>query len=157
MERLIKCSDYVIEVSNRQLDFDSHNLDSFSYDNLHRIYKYANFLKRPLELGLFIPTDKDGNVLEPTVWNLYKNFNAWELLTENELNRTKQYQEAQSRVMFKGCYIEIIFGENWLISPVGRLARFTLWKPNFFQYKTIEDLCKLGLELTENAVNELKK
>ena len=55
---LVSCSDYVISMGK------TSKCEMSDDECFNRMFKYANFLKRPLELGMFIPCDKDGNVLE---------------------------------------------------------------------------------------------
>lgn len=58
------------------------------------VYQYANFLKQPLTLGMFVPCDEDGNVLEiPTGWG---NTNVDREMTEEDYF----YQKAKERVLF---------------------------------------------------------
>jgi len=40
-------------------------------------------------------------VLEPTVWNLTK-WTNWEMNTDDEIRRAKQYQQAKDKVLFEG-------------------------------------------------------
>ena len=55
MKNLISMTDFVLEQDEKRVGMRD-------YCNL--IVNYANFLKKPLELWMFIPCDKDGNVLE---------------------------------------------------------------------------------------------
>lgn len=57
-------------------------------DYFNRCEAYANFLKRPLELAIFVPSDLEGNVLEDCG-----------LIPSYELQR---YREAKERVLFDG-------------------------------------------------------
>ena len=61
---LIKCSDYVIKhhypETNEEAERELILIDNF----YNKCINYANFLKQPLTLGMFIPCDLDGNVLE---------------------------------------------------------------------------------------------
>jgi hypothetical protein len=39
----------------------------FYYDSLwNKVIAYANFLKQPLTLGMFVPCDSNGNVVKKT-------------------------------------------------------------------------------------------
>lgn len=69
-----------------------------------RIKKYADFLKQPLNLGMFVPCDLDGNVLSrPPLYIDYKNEEGGnkELFQFN----LELYNESKERVLFKGFYL----------------------------------------------------
>lgn len=76
---------------------------------LHLMNNYANFLKTPLTLGMFVPVDPQGNVLKEP-----KNYAAWKSLEHNDGNRTDiagfeeyaQYQSAESYCMFEGFRVD---------------------------------------------------
>ena len=70
---------------------------------LERIVAYANFLKTPLELGMFVPCDEDGNVLkEPKGFHDYMEGVRMGLSFKGSYNETKeQYQQAKERVIFE--------------------------------------------------------
>lgn len=152
--KLISTTDFVLETSNKKLDFDNTNLYEFSYDNLHKIYKYANFLKKPLELGMFVPCDEDGNVLRKPKKSQWYEYDL------------KKYQEAEERVLFKGFEVEdktpntIWLGVN---NEKGNDKHFNVqysfiekrFMYSFTEYKTIEDLIPCGLELTESGIKEI--
>ena len=116
--KLIKCSDYVLQ-------------EDVVKDAIYRLRNYANFLKRPLELGMFIPCDKDGNVLsEPKRWADYLEYpDSFD--GNNEWAELYEYQGAKERVLFEG---------------LNKLAHDILIRQG---YKTIEDLTELGLTLTK--------
>lgn len=59
--------------------------------------KYATFLKQPLTLGMFVPTDEDGNVLEgkPLSPAPDSEWLRWE-------NERPEFFEAKERVLFEG-------------------------------------------------------
>lgn len=147
--RLIKMTDYVISGSGWKTLSRFHETTT----------KYANFLKRPSELGMFIPTDKDGNVLEKP-----KNYFEWlnntcNTLYDKDLSKYEQYKEALDRVLFKDG--EIVWSDNYSFMIMVNKKQVGYFKGhgNYFlwEYDSIEDLCELGLELTEAAINKLTK
>lgn len=108
----------------------------------HRITQaYANFLNTELSLGMFIPCDLEGNVLEePKAELSYLSFYNI---------RLKQFQEAKSRVLFEG----VVNNNDGTFKP----TQSTYVIKDFFRmYKTIEDLTHLGLTLTQTSINKLK-
>ena len=114
------------------------------------IYAYANFLKLKLGLGMFIPCDKEGNVLEKPILNDYVDAEIG--CTEKQIYDIdcQQYQEALDRVIFEGFEYfnnygdECIFNKNLNIKKeIGQLHT-----------QTIEDLTSLGLTIKESAVKK---
>ena len=62
------------------------------------VFKYAQFLKHPLKLEMFVPCDEDGNDLEEPV--KYKNSDErWG--TSEITERWKNYQKAKEKVIFE--------------------------------------------------------
>lgn len=108
---------------------------------------YANFLKQPLELGMFISCDEDGNILELPKEHLenrslyYKEFD--------------QYQEAKERVLFDGFQISDIFDNNNIGIQSCSLSFSTKNFKAKFENKTIEELIHYDITLTESAINNL--
>ena len=94
------------------------------------ITNYANFLKQPLELWMFVPCDNDGNVLEEPCFD-----------GENDqyfASAFEQFQQAKERCLFEG----------WDLEDV----KETLSCGN---HKTIEDLVKYSPELTLTAQKQI--
>ena len=130
--KLIKCSDYVIEVASVKME-SGETVGGQIIKEYYSLVDYSNFLKRPLELGMFIPTDKEGNVLgEPEVMTF--------ICVESQSEYLKQYQEAKDRVLFKGFTLEMAKNMEYNIS----------------RFRTIEYLTPFDLELTESAIKQLK-
>lgn len=139
--KLIKCSDYTELQRNTK-----HNRRGKVLTNTQRFWnceKYVSFIKMSLELGMFIPCDLDGNVLEKPK----------EHLTNRSLyyKELRQYQEALDRVLFEGKYHYIpTDGKGFAVINVKKLGN------RIYIKGTIEDLTELGLELTPNAINHIK-
>lgn len=140
--KLIKCSDYVIKKSN--VAMKTNNVAGQIVKEYYEIVDYANFLKRPLELGMFIPCDKDGNVLEEP---------SKKGIGGGMLNLEIQYREAKERVLFKGFTAEKR-RDYYIVQKLdlknGMLD--TIWIS--YTNRTIEDLTELGLELTEQGIKQ---
>jgi len=90
--KLISMTDFVLS----QTTPDWLELCEFE-ENSYKIYNYANFLKQPLELWMFLPCDDDGNVLEEP--ELYTEIgNCDELDVYN--NQVYEYEKAKDRCLF---------------------------------------------------------
>jgi len=114
--KLISMTDFVLE----------QKIQSYEPEHiLKRITNYANFLKQPLKLEMFVPCDEDGNVLE--VPN-----------SDNEINNyfdlSFEYHQAKERVLFKG------FNTKYFKN---------------FDGLTIEYLVTLNVTLTESAKKQI--
>ena len=90
--------------------------DKVELNPLRVIYNYANFISQKPELWMFVPCDKEGNVLEePEQYNSWLNKKSidWEKVPFNvDLHTFERYKQAQSKVLFKGVpkdLIEYIF------------------------------------------------
>ena len=135
MENLISMTDFVLEQSS----ILRHSGDSFNikkYDYIIKSEYYAKFLKQPLELWMFVPCDKEGNVLEKRA----------PLIGMYDL-KTIKYQESKERCLFKGFTydgLQYIDYQNYCINVL------TLPK------LTVENLIKYNLTLTETAKNIFK-
>lgn len=95
--KLIPMTDFVIEYYSNEGYADLQTL---------RLMKnYANFLRRPLTLGMFVPVDLKGNVLKEP-----KNYTSWKSLDHNTVKRTDTagfeeyagYQTAEKNCLFEG-------------------------------------------------------
>lgn len=65
---------------------------------------YINFLKTPLTLGMFIPTDSNGDVVEePSAYSEFCTSTAFEINDWNPVvsNECSVFQDAQERVIFE--------------------------------------------------------
>lgn len=124
--KLISMTDFVLGQTKyiETADFRTANIP------LNKIHKYAKFLKQPLELGMFVPTDENGNFLwDEANWN--KNF----------------YQRAKERVLFEGFKVK---GDFWLSN------RELYIDEEFCENKTVEDLIDFDVTLTPNALKLLE-
>lgn len=93
--KLIPLSDFVLEQEK------AHFYGQTEWSTIcERIIKYTKFLKQPLTLGMFVPCDEKGNVLEEPYFDginevYYTHAKHW-------------YEEAKEKVLFEG--FELIEG-----------------------------------------------
>lgn len=150
MKKLINMTDFVL-----WQHAESSNQNEFE-DNC---YNYAKFLKKPLELGMFVPIDEDGNVLEfPKV-----------CICTDSCSFCKKYQKAKEKVLFEGFEFfesqvkatNTMLGDYGLFPYAVHLGFITHTKGQgyhaYYQLKTIEDLVKIkkGILLTKSAIKQL--
>lgn len=137
--KLISMTDYILSyeyLKNKPIGMQRD-------DKLTKIERYANFLKTPLELGMFVPCDEDGNVLEYIEWLENEELTKERILYENE------YNQAKERVIFEGFQICICNGEL----SVRTKNTLPILKSEM-ENMTIEELTKSGLTLTQNAIKK---
>lgn len=132
--------------------------------NVTKSANYANFLKQPLKLGMFVPCDEEGNVLEEPriedyIFDDLLEFpgNPKEYDTEEFEKELHNYYEAKNRIIFSGFVYEGEFAA--VHEKYGRiLFSDNGMSINWFykKFKTIEDLTPLGLEFKSEVLKKLK-
>jgi hypothetical protein len=109
-------------------------------DCVHRfqdvVYKYAKLLGQKPTLGMFVPCDEEGNILEEPKFNTENEYNENDRAVFNQKNI--KYQQAKSRVIFEGFELHFEYGKSWGVSGQGRVIKS-------FNLNTIEDLVDLNL------------
>lgn len=119
------------------------------YRLYQNILKYAQFLKQPLALWMFVPCDENNVPLEkPKICDKPCSPSDW-----SETGRCKdcrlevgKYEQAKSRVIFEGFYKEF----NAVMSPQGGYLDVEGLK-----HKTIETIIRADLTLTETAIKQI--
>lgn len=149
MEKLISMTDFVFGEANKKVKINEVTLETLA-KSANKIYKYAKFLKTPLTLGIFIPVDEAGNVLEK-----YHDLD----------NKNILYNEAKEKILFEGFIPDLreITGTIYFDSLEIDRTELIIYRPgiNFTNsqgkvIKTIEDLCSIkGLKLTETAKKQI--
>lgn len=155
MDKLITMTDFVLKQSKNK--FMSTGLISNS-DILEKILNYANFLKQPLKLGMFVPCDDDGNVLK--IPNL-SNYSIDEEGSELYNIALKKYKKAKEKVLFDGFeYIKDFRTVRGEYIPTLKKEDFEIdieWGSFYVcglkRVEIIEDLTPYNLILTKNIVN----
>lgn len=85
--KLISMTDFVLEQSKKIMNCELTHLESH-----HQIFDYANFLKQPLKLEMFVTCDDNGNILKlPDV-----------CICADECSLCKKYKQAKQKVLFEG-------------------------------------------------------
>lgn len=98
MEKLISMTDFVLQ--ENKVGQQVNSITSYLYQELSRIKNYANFLKKPLKLGYFIPCDKNDEALpRPSLYDPRSKTGLYDIDEYDE--RVKEYQEAKQRVLFE--------------------------------------------------------
>lgn len=106
--------------------------------------KYADFLKQPLRLEMFVPCDENGNVLEIPKWGI---------LTEPRIlgKLNIQYQKAKEKVLFEGFEMH----DNEVIND--ELERsFFIQDLEFFTIEELEIMSQKKPSLTPIAIKQIQ-
>ncbi|MGU3377679.1 hypothetical protein [Chryseobacterium sp. M5A1_1a] len=121
-----------------------------------RVISYCRFLQQPITLGMFVPVDEQGNVLEEPNqekygWYSAKSFDEESLWVyqdgETKYNEAlEQWDKCGEKVLFKGFYKEF----NAVRSPDGGYLHF-----ESLNGKIIETIIGADLELTTSALKQI--
>lgn len=124
--KLLSMIDFVLENAKQPY------VEGTKYKDL---VNYAKFLKQPLNLGMFVPCDEDGNILEKPSAESYIILETCEYSKE-----WIDYKKAKEKVLF-------VFKPHFDISVI---------KHHISQGRNIEYLANFGeLELTESALKQI--
>lgn len=167
--KLISMTDFVLSQSEGST-IDWEQLDWMNQEiyKLDRIRNYANFLKQPLELWMFVPCK-----LANGVWVVLEEPKCYgkkytEDIAEEQLILHEEFVQAKEKVIFKNFKINYFDLGG---SPIDKNSSFEILsnddkfqiciyksKPDYFiwNYKTIEDLVKYNLELTASAQKQIE-
>ena len=134
----------IIDWQNKCIEFD-------------RIMKYANFLKQPLKLGMFIPCDENTDILEIPIDIYYKpDFNCQKFPQECYPSDIENYDLAINEVLFKGFSIEEHQLNNYSVREENNILN-VMWKFENENWrpangiKTLEDLVQFNLDLSDTV------
>jgi hypothetical protein len=126
-----KMVEYVLE---KRMSFDGTALDRFK-----KCGRYANFLSQPLKLGMFIPCNDVGEILEEPIAPA-QNARSGKTHYQNQL---KEYQKALDEVIFDG--FEMC--QNLKSYECLYNRELNIHIPVRFKNKTIESLIPYKLKL----------
>ena len=94
--KLISMTDFVLEQSEK-IKKEKYGIESY-YNTMQVSINYANFLKQPLKLEMFVPCDEDGDILhEPEDYEQ----RLPNMMTEYN-DEVYRYKQAKSKVLFEG-------------------------------------------------------
>src|SRR5690606_19676303 len=118
---------------------------------------YAQFLKQPLRLEMFVPCDEEGNVLEvPT-----------DTTSMRRNQKIEQYNEAKEKVLFEGFKINTYsngtkyisgFCKTYLIYPEGLYDDNNNCAPTPTKdmIESLLEYCESKIELTPTAIKQIQ-
>ena len=132
---------------SKEKEFSTRNVYLDWYEEIRT--NYDNFLKQPLNLGMFVPCDEDVNVyayeyeepIQEDYWSENGTVYSGELF-KHDLNRYMKYKKAKEKVLFEGIPIA---QAKWLVKT----------------FSTIESLSDISntitpIYLTESAIKQIR-
>ncbi len=139
------------------------NKEGWAVDYIDSIFRYASFIKQPLKNEMFVPCDKEGNVLEEPKCEIFdKNIecNCNEEQGHKCHLTNHKYKKAKEKVLFEGFSFQMngfYCSEEEVIQQV-REGEFKIFKSDFTRkVETIEDLLNAGANLATagRSLNEI--
>lgn len=149
MKTLTPLSDYVIEQSsNDNIEKATGLAKNILLHIWSKIFKRAQFIKRKLLIGMFVPADEEGNVLEEPLTGYAGN-------EQYEGCEWDEYQQAKDKVIFKikgynnfEDAVQLTLSDGQILWYAKNTKKFFF--SNIEDINTIEDLAKFNLELTNS-------
>ena len=155
MNKLISMREFVLERYDKVFYGRANGKNAQNY--IAQTNNYAKFLSAINALGMFIPCDLDGNVLEEPI-HLYSDNPDKENspMYQNSI-AVKIYNEAKSRVLFDDVSVRDIGSSYMIVFNGSNLFRYSKNRKKLEnnEPKTIECLVKYGLTLTESATKQI--
>ena len=159
MKRLISNTSFGEFCKSKEKEFSTRNVYLDWYEEIRT--NYDNFLKQPLNLGMFVPCYEDVNVyayeyeepIQEDYWSENGTVYSGELF-KHDLNRYMKYKKAKEKVLFEGIEFRKNGGVNFLTIKEDTFAFFDFNVK--FKNLTIEYLIQYDLQLTENAVKQIR-
>lgn len=134
--KLLSMTDFVLIEQMKINQAKKIKLKHLSSQYLDRIFNYANFLKQPLKLEMFVSVDEVGNLLEEPLQEHYTDCTE-EQNAKDWLYNLEKYKQAKEKVLFKGIDLDT--------------AKFHCERND----RTIEYFTSFNIELTPNAIKQL--
>ncbi len=144
--KLISMTDFVL-YQNENFKSDRFYQGQFK-DN---VVNYANFLKQPLKLEMFVPCDEDGYILTyPDFFDgSYDDNGFGDVDTYQYKKDSKEYQQAKEKVLFEG--FELKEELEFVCKFIYKGKEFNVLKHEL----PIEWLVGDEVELTPNAIKQI--
>ncbi len=158
MIKLIPMTDFVLQRAEKSilpLTVQETFKDGAKITN--EIFSYAYFLNKRLELNMFVPCDKDGNILEkPKKYNNWINYNysGTDIGFEDE-KLCRQYQKAELKVLFKGFNFKGEINDVFVLKNCDFNLLFSIKSKFFINHMRIECLVFRDLILSKTAKKQL--
>ena len=122
--KLISMTDFVLNQKQSE-SFNEKTFINEALISLENIRNYANFLKQPLKLEMFVPYNEEGNIyayeyeepIQEDYWSENGTVYSGELF-KHDLNRYMKYKKAKEKVLFEGIPIA---QAKWLVKTLSTI------------------------------------
>ena len=143
MKKLISMTDFVLD-QEKEFNYGAVGWKEYTNNTIN----YAKFLKQPLELWMFVPCDDNGNVLEEK--SIFNTTDEEYIFYSDDFDK---YQQAKERCLFEG-FKEGIWGgyATFKYNIEGECLEVD---NEFCQNKTIEELIKYNLQISQTAIKQI--
>ncbi len=162
MKKLIQMTDFVLQEHNKFGELPYKELEKeydYALTLIAKFRNYADFLKQPLTLGMFIPCDLDGNVLEEPKCECETEYDR-----EGCYEKCYEYINAKNRVLFEGFRqnivnsigsFEIINESGFQVFAYKSVLKYFLWL-GCPEERTVESALKFHeFTLTPTAIKQI--
>ena len=146
--RLKSMTDFVLQQKQSE-SFNEKTFINTELISLEKIRNYANFLKQPLKLEMFVPCDEDGDILdEPENYEL----RLPNMMTEYN-DEVYRYKQAKSKVLFEGFKINgnYIYYGHFMVCLISEIELYTVESLLNHFIPEIEEV-----QLTESAIKQIE-
>lgn len=142
--KLISMTDFVLEQAKKDLSAET---------TANNCISYAQFLKQPLKLEMFVTCDDEGNILEEPNINEHKTSPFCETGDcQAYRHELQDFEISKRKILFKNiiylCYNPVDKSYELFDTK----ANHIFWMEN---YGTIEDYVDYNLKLTESAIKQI--
>ncbi len=123
-----------------------------------KVYAYANFLKQPLTLQMFVPVDKHGVILEDLKFCCSGSDCGCmgQPVNVGSQEEIDEYYEAKERVLFKDCDVkEIKSDKNYFVVYHKTRQIWISWTDRIIDDFILNRNYLNGIELTDSAIKQL--
>lgn len=163
--KLMSMTDFVLEVKKNSFTItEKYSIIEWESKckSFDKIINYAEFLKQPLKLGMFVPCDEDDNLIDS---NSIFASNEKDYIFENEY--FYKYLQAKERVLFEGLIIQSdkkdvefydgfrFYNETNVLEDMNSIVFEFDGTVRNEKINIVEDITSFNITLTETAIKQL--
>ena len=103
MKKLIGMVEFINHITTKPLGGQQvASVRHVELEKYRMIFKHSQFLQQTPTIGMFVPCDEDGNVLEKPIWLSRYLAGGSPFMNIDEILTCQQYQKAEQKVIFDG-------------------------------------------------------
>jgi hypothetical protein len=127
-------------------------------ESFQKCVTYANFLKQPLKLEMFVPCDENGNFLEePEDFKYFIQDDEFGAYNGKEELQCIACLKAKAKVLFEGFWLDETYKMNNKQLPYLTNGEISVFLHSDFAIRNefIEEISGANIELTPNAIQRI--